>query len=147
MEIARNSHLFRPLGLGYANLGALLMSNGIPYDSDEASDVIALLTAIMTGTAYKTSAQLASLKGPFDEYAKNMNSMHRVIDQHHASLNIVKDKNHPLFKCADDVWTEAKILGQKFGFRILSQQFLLQLELLACLWIVIQLALSLTLHL
>ena len=67
-KIAQNSHDFRPLGLGYANLGALLMSLGLPYDSDEGRAVAAAVTAIMCGEAYKTSAELAGLVGTFPRY-------------------------------------------------------------------------------
>src|SRR5207237_140449 len=69
--IAKNSHDYRPLGLGYANLGALLMVNGVPYDSLEGVATSGALTAIMTGHAYKTSAELAAVKGPFAGFTKN----------------------------------------------------------------------------
>ena len=81
-QITENSHKFRPLGLGYANLGSLMMSLALPYDSEEASAWAAAITAIMTGTAYTVSAEIASFKGPFDEYQKNTDAMLKVINMH-----------------------------------------------------------------
>src|SRR6059058_4170657 len=70
-KIAKNSHDYRPLGLGYANLGALLMSLGVPYDSDAGRDYAAAITAVMCGQSYLTSARIAGSTGPFPGYAKN----------------------------------------------------------------------------
>ena len=70
-SIAVNSHLFRPLGLGYANLGSLIMSLALPYDSDQARALASAVSAIMTGAAYTASAEIASIKGPFEEFGKN----------------------------------------------------------------------------
>lgn len=117
-EIAENSHNYRPLGLGYANMGALLMANGIPYDSEEAHDQIAAITAILTGTAYKTSAEIAALKGPFAKYPENATSMMKVINKHKNLVPAtVKNKKHPLYEEAVNVWDQAYILGETHGYR------------------------------
>ena len=81
-RIAENSHRFRPLGLGYANLGCLAMSLALPYDSDQARAWAGAITAIMTGHAYTVSAELAASKGTFDDYEKNKQPMLNVIAMH-----------------------------------------------------------------
>src|SRR5690606_31906468 len=81
-EIARLSYEYRTLGLGYANIGGLLMTCGIPYDSDKGRAICAALTAIMTGTAYATSAEMAAELGPFPDYDRNANNMLRVMRNH-----------------------------------------------------------------
>src|SRR4029453_1207903 len=81
-DIARNSHDYRPLGLGYANLGSLLMQMCVPYDSDEGRPIPAALTAIMCGKAYATSAEMASSRGPFVGFAKNREPMLKVMGMH-----------------------------------------------------------------
>jgi ribonucleoside-diphosphate reductase alpha chain len=81
-EVARNSFDFRTLGLGYANLGSLIMVSGIAYDSEQARAMAAAITAIMTGTSYATSAELASVLGPFSKYKENKKHMLRVIRNH-----------------------------------------------------------------
>ena len=78
-DIARNSHMYRPLGLGYANLGSLLMSMGIPYDSDSGRGIAGALTSLLTGQAFATSARVASFIGPFDGYKPNAEPMLRVM--------------------------------------------------------------------
>src|SRR6266851_7025625 len=83
-EIERNAKAYRELGLGYANLGALLMARGLPYDSDEGRAYAAAITAIMTGRAYRKSAEMAGRIGPFLEYDKNSDAMLRVIRKHRA---------------------------------------------------------------
>jgi len=80
--IAVNSHLYRALGLGYANLGSLMMSLALPYDSDQARSIAGAISAIMTGTAYSASAEIASIKEPFDQFEKNKASMLKVINTH-----------------------------------------------------------------
>src|SRR6185369_2757055 len=80
--IAKNSHDYRPLGLGYANLGSLLMQLGSSYDSDQGRAIAAALTAIMCGHAYKTSAEMAGSKGPFPGFPKNREPMLRVMRMH-----------------------------------------------------------------
>ena len=81
-EVAQLSYDYRTLGLGYANLGSVLMSAGIPYDSSEATAICGAITAILTGTAYATSAEMAAAKGPFRMYEKNKKHMLRVIRNH-----------------------------------------------------------------
>src|SRR5689334_2334178 len=81
-EVAQLSYDYRTLGLGYANLGSMLMVSGIPYDSEEARGIAGALTAIMTGVAYKTSAEMASILGPFAKYEENKQHMLRVMRNH-----------------------------------------------------------------
>ena len=90
-EVAQLTHDYRTLGLGYANLGSLLMISGIPYDSNEARAVSASITAIMTGTAYKTSAEMAGVLGAFNKYAENRNHMLRVIRNHRYAAYYAND--------------------------------------------------------
>jgi ribonucleoside-diphosphate reductase alpha chain len=121
-KIARNSHDFRPLGLGYANLGALLMSFGLPYDSDEGRAVAAAITAIMTGEAYKVSAEMAARTGPFKMFEKNRESMLDVIRMHRESIKKIDVESIPsalryLANDAWDCWSEALELGEKYGYR------------------------------
>jgi ribonucleoside-diphosphate reductase alpha chain len=126
--IARNSHDYRPLGLGYANLGSLLMQLGIPYDSDQGRAVAASLTAIMCGHAYKTSAEVAAAKGPFAGYAKNREPMLRVMNMHRdAAYAIDRDASRlpdespttagVLYRAACQDWDEAVALGTRSGYR------------------------------
>ncbi len=118
-EITRNSHLFRTLGLGYANLGALIMSRGLPYDSDQGREYAAVITALMTGQAYLTSSELARVMGTFEEYEKNREPMLRVIQKHRtAAYNL--DKNlvpQNLFGAVREVWDETYQQGKEHGFR------------------------------
>ena len=121
-EIARRSHIFRTLGLGYANLGALLMSLGLPYDSDEGRAVAAAITAIMCGEAYKTSAELAGLMGSFQGFDENRESMLEVIKMHREHVKEIDVEKIPsnlrdLVNVAWDSWTDALELGKKYGFR------------------------------
>jgi len=118
-EISERSHLFRTLGLGYANLGALLMSAGLPYDSDEGRTYAAAVTSILCGEAYKTSAEIAKHMGPFEEYSKNREPMLRVINKHReASHKIEKEFiTDTLLKEATKIWDEAYELGEKHGYR------------------------------
>ncbi len=117
--IARNSEAFRPLGLGYANLGAMLMRLGLPYDSDEGRAMAAAVTALMTGEAYAQSARIASVKGPFAEYEKNREPMLGVIRKHRAALAQVESRHVPrdLWDAVRASWDEALALGEKHGFR------------------------------
>ena len=94
-EIEANSHQFRPLGLGYANLGALLMDRGLPYDSDTGRDYAAAITALMCGQAYLTSAEIASQIGPFEGYAENREPMLEVIRKHRAAVNGINANRVP----------------------------------------------------
>jgi ribonucleoside-diphosphate reductase alpha chain len=119
-SIARNSHAYRPLGLGYANLGALLMSRGLPYDSDAGRDYAATITAIMHGAAYAQSARTArDHGGPFPGYEKNREPMLRVMKKHRAALKDI-DKTHvpkPMFNKAKEIWDECVELGEAHGYR------------------------------
>ena len=118
--IERNSHDYRPLGLGYANLGALLMSRGVPYDSDAGRDYAAALTAIMHGAAYAQSARVArDHGGPFPGYEKNRDSMLRVMRKHRQALKDINRTHVPkgLFETAKSVWDECVDLGEKHGYR------------------------------
>src|SRR5690242_9040376 len=111
--ITKNSRDFRPLGLGYANLGALLMASGLPYDSDAGRDVAAALTAVMTGEAYAQSARIAQKKGPFNGFAVNREPMLRVMDQHRSSVDHINPAHVPLplLSAARDAWDKACQLG------------------------------------
>lgn len=118
-EIAENSHLFRTLGLGYANLGALLMYMGRPYDSDEGRAYAAALTSLLCGQAYLTSAELAGVTGPFEEFEQNRAPMLRVIDKHRAASRKINPAYVPekLLAAATAVWDEAHQLGEQNGYR------------------------------
>ena len=94
-RIAENSRRFRPLGLGYANLGALLMARGLPYDSDAGRAYAAAVTALMTGEAYAQSARLAHTKGPFEGFAENALSMLGVVQMHRDAVERIDDKLVP----------------------------------------------------
>ena len=117
--IARNSHLFRPLGLGYANLGALLMSYGLPYDSAEGRNLAATLTSLMCGEAYHTSADIADAMGPFPRYRMNRKPFLEVIKMHEdAALAISSEGvSEPLLAAARESWRAAYEKGRKFGFK------------------------------
>lgn len=117
--IEKNSHDYRPLGLGYANLGALLMSLGLPYDSDGARAYAGAITAIMTGEAYRQSALIAKEKGPFRGFELNREPMLGVIRKHMSYVDKI-DKNlipEQLLYEAKKVWEEAYELGQRYGYR------------------------------
>jgi ribonucleoside-diphosphate reductase alpha chain len=118
-KIAENSHNFRPVGLGYANLGSLLMALGLPYDSDEGRDYAAAITALMTGQAYLTSARLAQALGPFPSYAPNEESFLEVIRMHRGALSNINPRRVPaaLFEAAQQCWDQAYELGRAVGFR------------------------------
>lgn len=117
--ITRNSHDYRSLGLGYANMGTLLMVNGLPYDSDEARALCATITAIMTGTAYNTSSEIASIKGAFNGYAKNRTSMIDVMKMHRDEAYKIDTEKSPkkLLDEARGMWDRALANGSKYGFR------------------------------
>jgi len=118
-EIAINSHLFRPLGLGFANLGSLMMSLALPYDSDQARAIAGAISAIMTGTAYTVSAEMASIKGPFDEFNKNTDAMLKVINLHRQNACELPETHCPdyLRNAAKDAWDQALDAGSRSGFR------------------------------
>ncbi|MGH7779165.1 MAG: vitamin B12-dependent ribonucleotide reductase [Candidatus Binataceae bacterium] len=118
-EIGANAHAFRELGLGYANLGALLMALGMPYDSDQGRSYAAAITALMTGEAYLQSARLAGQMGPFDGYAPNRDAMLKVIERHRSHAYRLESSYVPLdlLGAARDAWDEALTAGQSAGYR------------------------------
>jgi ribonucleoside-diphosphate reductase alpha chain len=118
--IAKNSHAYRPLGLGYANLGALLMSRGLPYDGDAGRDYAAALTALMTGEAYAQSARIArDHGGPFSGYPANAAPFMRVTRKHRDAMRDINARNVPpdLYQAAKASWDDAVELGERFGYR------------------------------
>jgi ribonucleoside-diphosphate reductase alpha chain len=118
--IEKNSHEYRPLGLGYANLGALLMSRGLPYDSDEGRAYAAAITAIMTGEAYAQSAKIArDHGGPFSGFEVNREPFLRVMRKHRDAVTEINAKQVPadLYAGAKQAWDEAVELGEDFGYR------------------------------
>ncbi|MCB1049908.1 MAG: vitamin B12-dependent ribonucleotide reductase [Acidobacteria bacterium] len=133
-EIAEKSYEFRTLGLGYANLGAMLMVSGIPYHSNRACAITGAITAIMTGTCYKTSAEMANQLGPFPGYARNKDAMLRVIRNHRRAVYNADEREYELLDvkpvgidsshcpgylhdAAKKVWDETLDMGMKHGFR------------------------------
>ena len=127
-EIAKNSHDYRPLGLGYANLGTLMMRLGIPYDSDEGRALCAGLTAILCGHAYRVSAEMAESKGSFAGYANNRDPMLRVMRKHQNAAHTWQNDFVPAGSASDGVikdilaagsedWDLAVRLGEKHGYR------------------------------
>jgi ribonucleoside-diphosphate reductase alpha chain len=119
-RIANNSYLFRPLGLGYANLGALLMSRSLPYDGESGRAYAAAITALMCGEAYRQSAKIASdATGPFAGYAVNETPFLRVMRKHRASVERIDHQYVPdnLLDASRQSWDEAILLGEKYGFR------------------------------
>ena len=117
--IARNSHTYRPLGIGYANLGALLMANGLAYDSDVGRAYAAAVTGLLTGAAFRTSARIAGRMGPFEAYEDNAGSMLGVMRQHQAALDGIDDTLVPdsLLAAARTAWEDTVALGTVHGFR------------------------------
>src|SRR5206468_2521279 len=118
--IERNSYDYRPLGLGYANLGALLMSRGVPYDGEEGRAYAATITALMTGEACAQSARIArDHGGPFAGYEKNREPFLRVMRKHREALRDVNARNVPsdLYVAARRSWDAADELGEHFGYR------------------------------
>ncbi|MDO4576066.1 MAG: vitamin B12-dependent ribonucleotide reductase [Planctomycetia bacterium] len=116
-RIAENSHKFRALGLGYSNLGCLLMALGLPYDSDEGRGICGAITAIMHGAANRTSVELARAVGAFDEYAKNKDSMLSVMQMHWDKVEEIKNAPRYLRQAARAVWDEVLSNGRRYGFR------------------------------
>ena len=133
-EIARKSYLFRTLGLGYANLGSLLMVMGIPYDSEEGRGIAACLTALLSGQAYLTSAQLAGQLGPFPRFEANREPMLRVIRNHRRAIYSASEQEYEkltvfpktidpqfcpteLLDAARRVWDQALETGERHGYR------------------------------
>ncbi|MBV9495106.1 MAG: vitamin B12-dependent ribonucleotide reductase [Acidobacteria bacterium] len=117
--IEKNSHAFRPLGIGYANLGALLMARGVPYDSDEGRDYAAAITSILSGESYAQSSRIAAKIGPFAGYEENREPFLRVIDKHRRAAYRINNRSLPadLADAATRVWDEAYSLGYDEGYR------------------------------
>lgn len=118
-KIARNSHEYRPLGLGYANLGTLLMVKGIPYDSSQGRSIAAAITALMTGHAYRASAAISRIKGPFDGFEKNREPMMQVMAMHREHAYKINHEYCPenLLMAAREEWDEALPYGERYGYR------------------------------
>ena len=118
-KIGENARAFRQLGLGYANLGALLMARGLPYDSDQGRAWAGAITAIMTGWAYRTSARIAEVTGPFAGYASNADAMLRVMRKHRAAADQIDAELVPegMLSAAKQSWDEAIALGEQHGYR------------------------------
>ncbi len=119
-DIGANARRFRQLGLGYANLGAFLMSNGMPYDSDEGRAVAASITALMTGRGYRKSAEVAAAIGPYDEYEKNREPHNNVMRMHRDAAYEIPDGqigDQALLDAARRSWDEAVALGDEHGYR------------------------------
>jgi ribonucleoside-diphosphate reductase alpha chain len=119
-RIGRNARAFRQIGLGYANLGAYLMADGVPYDSDEGRAVAAAITALMTGRGYHQSAQIAAAIGPYDEYAKNREPHNAVMRMHRDASYEIEDgasRDATLLAAARETWDEAVALGDEHGYR------------------------------
>ncbi|MEC9180701.1 MAG: vitamin B12-dependent ribonucleotide reductase, partial [Actinomycetota bacterium] len=118
--IGDTTRRYRQLGIGYANLGALLMATGLPYDSDAGRSFAAAITSLMTGTAYKRSAELAGVVGPYDGYARNVDAHKRVMRKH-ASANddvrTVSSLDGDVLKLAVKTWEECLTTGEKNGWR------------------------------
>ncbi|WP_416978146.1 vitamin B12-dependent ribonucleotide reductase [Streptomyces sp. T028] len=119
-KIGENTRAFRQLGIGYANLGALLMATGHAYDSDGGRALAGSITSLMTGTAYRRSAELASVVGPYDGYARNADAHNRVMKQHadaNGTAVRMDDLDTPVWAAATEAWQDVLRLGEKNGFR------------------------------
>jgi len=118
-RITKNAKAYRELGIGYANLGALLMAQGLPYDSDEGRAQAAAITALLTGQAYATSAKMAAKVGPFTGFAKDRDAMLRVLKQHREEVSKIDASlvSEELLNAAATAWDEAVELGDRYGVR------------------------------
>ncbi|HID75540.1 MAG TPA: vitamin B12-dependent ribonucleotide reductase, partial [Planctomycetaceae bacterium] len=116
-RIAANSHRFRPIGLGYSNLGSLIMAAGFPYDSDAARGLCAAVTALMHGAAYRASAELAGAVGPFEAFGENREPMLRVMEMHWEKVEGIQGCPDYLKAAARRVWDEVLAAGRRYGFR------------------------------
>src|ERR671930_2515955 len=119
-QITRNARAFRQLGLGYANLGAYLMANGMPYDSDAGRGTAAAITALMTGRGYLQSAKVAAAIGPYDGYAENREAHNNVMRMHRDASYAIPDAtcdDEALLAAARETWNEAVALGEVHGYR------------------------------
>ncbi len=116
--IARNSHRYRPLGLGYSNLGSVIMTAGMAYDSDSARGLCGSLTALLHGEANRTSAEIAAVVGPFEGYKGNEEPMNRVMQMHRDACDEINDDGPPELKAAaQELWDEVTAIGKTYGFR------------------------------
>jgi ribonucleoside-diphosphate reductase alpha chain len=119
-KIGETTRAYRQLGIGYANLGALLMASGLPYDSEQGRSVAAAITSLMTGTAYRRSAELAGIVGPYDGYARNAEPHKRVMRKHAAANDEIKPAGTvatAIVREATKQWTQGNKIGDKFGWR------------------------------
>jgi ribonucleoside-diphosphate reductase alpha chain len=117
-RIALNSHLYRPLGLGYSNLGCLLMSTGLPYDSEAAYSVCGSITALLHGAANLASAEMAGIVGPFETFADNREPMLRVMQMHREAVEQISDAGPRYLKdAARKLWEQVLAVGRRQGFR------------------------------
>ena len=118
-NITKNAKAYRELGIGYANLGALLMALGLPYDSDEGRALAAAITALLTGHSYATSAKIARRVGPFAGFHKDREGMLRVLKKHRAAVNDIDASlvSEELLSAAATAWDEAVELGEQYGVR------------------------------
>ncbi|CAN5604753.1 hypothetical protein BH20ACT18_BH20ACT18_03450 [soil metagenome] len=119
-EITRNANAFRQLGLGYANLGAYLMSNGLPYDSDAGRGIAAAITSLMTGRAYRESARIADAVGAYDRYEENREPHNAVMRMHRDAAHDIADAgcaDAELLAAARRAWDEAVAMGEEHGYR------------------------------
>ncbi len=119
-EIGVNARAFRQLGLGYANLGAYLMADGMPYDSEEGRGTAAAITALMTGRAYRRSAEVAGALGPYERYAENREEHNAVMRMHRDAALAIADEtcaDHELLAAARRSWVQAVELGERLGYR------------------------------
>jgi ribonucleoside-diphosphate reductase alpha chain len=116
-RIAANSHKYRPLGLGYSNLGSLIMSAGAAYDSDEARGVCGAVTALLHGAACRASAELAAAVGPFEGYEANREPMLHVMEMHWEKVEQIENCPKYLQTAARQLWDEVLVMGRRHGFR------------------------------
>lgn len=118
-SISKNAKAYRELGMGYANLGALLMAQGLPYDSDEGRAQAAAITAIMTGYAYATSAKIAKQVGTFSGFNKDREGMMKVLSQHRDAVRLIDPRlvAEELLSAAAEAWDDAVELGERYGVR------------------------------
>jgi ribonucleoside-diphosphate reductase alpha chain len=119
-KIGETTRAFRQLGIGYANLGALLMATGHAYDSDGGRALAGAITSLMTGTSYKRSAELAAVVGPYEGYARNADAHKRVMKQHadaNGAARRMDDLDTPVWAAATEAWQDVARLGEKNGFR------------------------------
>src|SRR5436305_10856095 len=119
-EIGRNARAFRQLGLGYANLGAYLMADGVPYDSDEGRATAAAITALMTARGYLGSARIAAAMGPYERYAENRTAHNEVMRMHRDASYAIPDSvcvDAALLEAVRSTWDEAVAAGEHYGYR------------------------------